>query len=326
MQVFRISSVEAGRRLDRYVLKQFPHMPMAFLHKQLRGNGFRLNGQRIRDGAVILQEGDTLTVYISEEQAAAFSGSEIKKNPDLSLLDQLPPIVYEDDHLIIFNKPAGMLSQKDSPDAISLTEIGRAYLYANGLEQTLGFQPGVVSRLDRNTSGLVIMGKDLASQQALSEMIRDGSLEKYYYAIVHGVPSWETWTDLIHAFEKDSVQNVLNISDVQGDEKDLARCKVHTLKSDHQNELSLVEIQLITGKSHQIRAQLSFEGFPIVGDPKYGIQGDPVIGQLLLAHELVFRKQTEPFTYLYNQHFYADWPEAMKTLPFGQLWEGQLRS
>ena len=326
MQTFRISSAEAGRRLDRYVLKQYPHMPAAFLHKQLRGNGFRLNGARIHDGSVLLRDGDTLSVYLTDEQAAAFQGTSQKKASTVVDLKLLPPIIYEDAHIIIFNKPAGMLSQKDSADAVSLTELGRAYLYAEGLPQTPGFQPGVASRLDRNTCGLVTMGKDLAAQQALTELIRTHGVEKHYHAVVHGVPAWDAWTDLTHAFKKDTKQNLLELHTAGPDEKNLVHSKVRTLKSDAASNTSLVEILLITGKSHQIRAQLAFEGYPIVGDPKYGVKGDPKTGQLLLARELVFLQKIEPLSYLYDQHFYADWPEAMKTLPFGQLWEGQLHS
>ena len=326
MQVFRISATEAGRRLDRYVHKQYPHMPDAFLHRQLRGNGFRINGTRIRDGAILLQEGDELRVYLTDEQASSFGYAQ-ETAPSTGIISAmpLPPIVYEDQHIIIFNKPVGMLSQKDSPDAVSLTELGREYLYQNGLERSAGFQPGVVSRLDRNTCGLVVMGKDLMAQQALSELIRSGGLEKYYYAVVHGRPAWKEWTDLVHAFEKDTVRNKVTLGSAHPGDARQVHSKVRTVQTDPAQDLSLVEIRLITGRSHQIRAQLSFEGFPIYGDPKYGTKKDPAVGQMLLAHELVFRQRIEPLSYLFAHHFYADWPEAMNTLPFGELRGGHER-
>ena len=312
-----IGKEEAGRRLDRYIRKLCPDMPLSFLHKQLRGNGFRVNDKRVHNGDLVLEENDRLAVYLSDEQLKSFGFTD-RKEPsealDQDLLAMVPPIVYEDEMLVIFDKPYGMLSQKDASGRPSLTEIGQTYLYSRGLSRDTGFVPGVCSRLDYNTSGLVLMGKTLKAQQALMQMIREDRIDKLYYALIAGHPDWPEWTTLRHAFHKDQTKNKLILRRAEGDHsQDLVISEVRVLSYNTKEKVSLVEVRLLTGKSHQIRAQLSFEGYPIVGDPKYNPGSDMHHRQLLCARQLHFRSAIAPFEYLQDRRFYAQLPQDMNT-------------
>lgn len=306
-----ITKAQAGRRLDRYIKKILPEMPESFLRRQLRENGFRLNGIRVHDGSRVLETGDELRIFLNDAQLRSFGYQTAPSAVKEELADLMPPIVYEDDQILIVNKPAGMLSQKDRSADPSLAEIGAAYLHANGLAADAGFTPGVCNRLDRATTGLVLMGKTLRSQQALMQMIRDRWIEKTYYAIVEGSPEWNGWTRLTHHFEKDGKANRVRLSEAEPEQSGVMISDVRRVQVFPKKKASLIEVRLVTGKTHQIRSQLQFMGYPIVGDPKY----NPGTGsrQLLCARELFFVKAAEPLKYLQGRHFYAEMPQDMNT-------------
>lgn len=324
MQSVTVTASEAGRRLDRYLMKLLPKASRGWIFKNLRGNGFRINGKRVRDPEYVMQSGDVLAMYVSDAQLQDFGfemvSEEETQSSDAKSYPQVP-VVYEDENLVVFNKPAGLLSQKNTEDSVSLTEIGMDYLYQNGLEKTRGFKPGVSNRLDQNTSGAVIMAKNLEAAQAAAVMIRERDIDKYYYAIVAGCAEWSGVRDCIHYFSKDKKANKAYLYDTpQGGQQ--VQCKVSVVAVHKEQQISLLRVQLITGKSHQIRSQLSHIGYPILGDPKYrsvsAYQADKkrfgIDHQMLCAVELHVRKAVSPLQYLADRHIYAQLPEDMNSI------------
>ena len=316
MQTWTIEENDAGRRLARFVQKKLPLMPVSLLNRMLRQNGFRLNGKREHKGDQILKAGDCLSIYLTDEQIASFSGKAEVSAPTETILKDLPPIAYEDDRIVAFDKPAGMLSQKAAKEDLSLAEIGAAYI--TGKNGGGSFVPGPVNRLDRNTSGLILMGKSLRAQQALSEMVRLRKIEKIYYAIVHGLCDWKEPRLLVHAFAKNEKTNSVRLSDPAGSETETMQSLAECVQTDPAHKLSLLRIHLITGRSHQIRAQLAREGFPLVGDPKYGKRSEEdrklASRQLLCAKEIIITDPLSPLEDLKGLRIEGRYPEDMQAV------------
>lgn len=305
MRILEIGSEEAGRKLDRYLMKIFPNVPKSFLYKSLRTNKIKVNGRKPLDLNYMLQEQDRIQIYFTEEQWVEFSRME-KKKPSNKDSPQAVPILYEDDNLLILNKPVGVLSQKDRTGEISLNEIGLQMMAAKGASFCAGFIPGVCNRLDRNTAGAVIMAKNLRTAQAVQTIIANKSLGKFYSVVVEGWVPWKT-KRLIGYWQKDGRSNTVRIFDeaVEGSQRVECICRRLTTGGD----FSLLEVQLLTGKGHQIRAQLAKEGYPVVGDSKYG--GSSGGGQLLCASRLVFPSCPEPLAYMNGKEIQAPWPLKM---------------
>lgn len=295
-----ISAGDAGRKLGRYLEKILPGAPKSIFFKALRNNRIKINRKKPKDLSGFLNEGDSLELYLTDDQLKDFGyvpqgkrttaapGKTVeKKKIDYKKI----PVLYEDDQVLIVHKPVGVLSQKSKPSDISLTEIERAYLVDKGEGSGSTYQPSFVHRLDRNTEGVMIMAKTLAASQILSEMVRTHSLKKYYYAIVKGEPSqWKEPVHLVNAYRKDKSINKAEIRPFSEDllEKGWQKCEliVRLISSKPlgtQEKCSLLEIQLLTGKSHQIRAQLSAKGFPIMGDGKYDKNEDTFRQKLMAA-------------------------------------------
>ena len=189
MRDLTIGKNEAGQRMDKYLKKYFPEAGSGFLYKMLRKKNILLNEKKA-DGKEMLKQGDRIRLYLAEETIEKFRGGQMKpavsgrKTSDIKL-----DVIYEDDHVAIVNKPAGILSQKAKPSDLSLVEYFQRYLLETGAisEQELEtFHPAPCNRLDRNTSGLVLCGKSLAGLQALSEALKLRTLKKYYLALVLG--------------------------------------------------------------------------------------------------------------------------------------------
>lgn len=333
MKERRIDAASAGRKLGRELEKLLPQAPKGFFFKALRNNKIKVNGRKPVDLNVILQEGDVLKLFFTDEQWASFGGKEdtpAKRGdyrPQLSreledryrvtshiAADSLC-VLYEDDNLLIVNKPAGLLSQKDASDEPSVNEYVCEYLAGKG-ELGESFRPGVQNRLDRNTSGAVIIAKNVLSAQALGEMIAGHGLGKYYAAVVEGTVEWER-KRLLGLWTKDEEKNLVTVRAVDAAEASaseraedgkLVEC-VATL-IEQRGKTALLEVKLISGKSHQIRAQLAEAGHPLVGDKKYGAS----IGHrlLLCAKKLVFEHCPEALRYMEGKTVEAPIPDAMK--------------
>ena len=231
----------------------------------LRKKNIVLNDAKA-SGSEILSEGDTVKFYLSDETFYRFSQKD-GISDDFSHL--MPPIVYEDDDIILVNKPSGMLSQRSSSSDVSLNEICLSYMKKTcpDTEDTLKtYTPSVCNRLDRNTSGIVIFAKSYRGARHVSEAIRDHSLKKYYRCIVSGCVKDDMV--LTGRLIKDENLNTVKIKRDDADEGAGIKTIVHPVSTN--DRLSLLDITLITGKTHQIRAHMASVGHPIIGDAKYG--------------------------------------------------------
>ena len=182
MKQFTVTQAEAGQRLDKFLGKYLNKAPKSFLYKMMRKKNITLNGKKAA-GSEKLVSGDEIKLFFSDETIEKFSELQLPKaQGKLS-------VIYEDEHILLVNKPEGILSQKAEADDISMVEEAQRYLLNNGAvteESLRTFRPSVVNRLDRNTSGILAVGKDLAGAQELSRLFKERSLHKYYYCLVKG--------------------------------------------------------------------------------------------------------------------------------------------
>lgn len=319
MKQLIITRQEAGQRLDKLLGKYLNKAPKSFLYKMLRKKNITLNGRKAA-GNEQLQEGDEVKLFFSEETFAKFSQVKIQKT------DAKLDVIYEDAHVLLMNKPCGILSQKSKDTDISMVEHLISHLLAEGAvteESLRTFRPSVVNRLDRNTSGILAAGKDLAGAQMLSGLFRDRSLHKYYYCLVKGVLKEKK--RISGYLTKDGHLNRVSIhSEASLDDAMSIETEYEPLQTN--GEVTLLKVLLVTGRSHQIRAHLSSIGHPIVGDFKYG---DPALNaayeeryrlksQLLHSGLLVFPELPEPFSYLGGRTFWAPYPKKFSRILKGE--------
>lgn len=281
MRTITISKEEAGGRFDKYLKKLLPGAPSGFLYKMLRKKNITLNGKK-SEGSEKLHVSDEVKLFFSDETFEKFSARD-SLDREFELLKNLPEqclsVVYEDQDIIIINKPSGLLSQKSTRESLSANELILSYLIRQSCltkEQFKLFRPSVCNRLDRNTSGLLVAGKTLLGLRAMSEAFKEHKVSKYYDCIVKGdvteSVSVRGWLTKDTAANKVSVQK--NAPASQGKQRDdaLSGWEIWT---EYQpvwsvNGYSMLKVRLITGKSHQIRAHLASVGHPVIGDPKYG--------------------------------------------------------
>ncbi|MBS6195340.1 MAG: RluA family pseudouridine synthase [Clostridiales bacterium] len=270
MRKLEIGKNEAGQRMDKYLKKYFREAGSGFLYKMLRKKNILLNDKKA-DGKEMLREGDFITLYLAEETIEKFRGISEAEQKDTYPVTNLE-ILYEDENFLFLNKPAGMLSQKASPTDVSMVEYLLGYLLENGKitrEELATFHPSVCNRLDRNTSGLILAGKTLPGLQILSGIIKERSMKKYYLCLVKGRVEEETYCRAY--LQKDARTNQVKILDHKEEGAALIETGYKPLWSSGRE--TLLKVELITGKSHQIRSHLASLGHPLAGDPKYGDGG-----------------------------------------------------
>lgn len=308
MQKFIIQKEEAGQTVMKYLARLLPEASMGLLRKSMRKKNIVLNGKKI-EGREKIAAGDSVKVWFSEETIEKFRGKK-EEAPRRDYPDFETWILYEDENIIIFNKPAGLLSQGDTSGASSLNE---ALLSAR--ESRAGVTPSICHRLDRNTSGLVIAGKTMRGLQEMNALIKARSLTKVYQAFVYGKtpPSGILKGYLV----KDHERNQVRYTEREGPGALPIETHYETLETSeaHGCLFSLVRVHLVTGRSHQIRLHFSSIGHPLLGDRKYGSRASlsasealHIRRQLLHAASLTFPMLSDDFAYLSGKTFTAPLP------------------
>ena len=266
MREFTIHKNDADQRLDRFLLKAVPLLPASLAQKYIRLKRIKVNGARAeRDYR--LREGDRLQLYINDE----FFETPSEENVYLTIVNPRLHIIYEDENIMLLDKPAGMVVHADEGEKVNtLVNHLLAYLYQKRewkpREENV-FTPALCNRIDRNTGGIVIAAKNAEALRILNQKIKDREIDKRYLCIVHGTPRPASGR-LEGQLFKDAKENRVYITKKMQPGAKTAVTFYRTLQS--KNGLSLVECELLTGRTHQIRAQMAAAGWPLLGDGKYG--------------------------------------------------------
>ena len=305
MKQFTIGNNDAGQRLDRFISKAAPSLPASLAQKYIRIKRIKVGGKgSARDYK--LSFGDVVQMYVNDE----FFDDPCDENAYLKITNPALGIVYEDENILLINKPAGILCHSDESTQLD-TIISRvqAYLYQSGQwkpREENSFAPALCNRIDRNTSGIVIAAKNASSLRVANEKIKHREIDKYYLAAVHGTPKAAA-ARLDGYIFKDAVKNQVYVSSKSTPGSKSAAMEYKVVASTGQ--LSLLECKLITGRTHQIRAQLADIGHPLLGDGKYGSgrQNKPFGEkyQALCSYKLVFsfKSDADILSYLDNKSF-----------------------
>ena len=273
MKEFVIGHRQEGQRLDKYLFKILDLAPHSFVYKMLRKKNIDLNGRKAA-GSERLAASDVIRIWLSDETFAKFSSQggarDAASSPAAARQGAVKiEVIYEDADILIVNKPAGVLSQKAAEDDNSMNDRILAYLLESGQlnkADLIDFKPSVCNRLDRNTSGLLLAGKTVSGLQALSDLLRTRDLKKYYRCIAVGNLTKEQ--HLKGYLTKDARRNRAYITDAPtGPDSRPVETYVRPLEQFH--GACYLEVGLLTGRSHQIRAHLSSIGHPLLGDVKY---------------------------------------------------------
>lgn len=313
MQELHVTANEAGQRLDKLLAKFLNQAPKSFLYKMMRKKNIVLNGKKCT-GNEKLKQGDSIKLFFSDETIEKFSaGTYVTPKKEKT---NMLPIIYEDEQVLLMNKPVGVLSQKAKDSDVSAVEILINYLIeTNQLskEQFRTFHPSICNRLDRNTSGILVAGKTLPALQEMNRFFKERTIAKYYRCLVKGRVIKNE--DYIKGYlVKDQKTNKVSITKKKTEEGVPIETEYCVIQSN--DEVSLLEVHLITGKTHQIRAHLASIGHPIIGDYKYGDkqinemyrQEYGLKSQLLHAYRLEMPSSDGSLAYLNDKKFVAELP------------------
>lgn len=307
-----IGANEAGQRLDKFTRKWLKDVPLSAIFKAIRKGDIKVNGKKSKE-KYFLSEGDIVEAIDIK--------SSVKKEKFQRVENKHLKITYEDENMIIVEKWPGILVHSDKKGGEpTLTDIVLSYLFDKGdylPEKEVTFTPAPCNRLDRNTSGIVIFGKNFESLKLLNEMIRERKIKKYYFALVKG-----RIKDGVHEayISKNEDDNISKVFDSRMPDTKKISMEVRTEQSC--GTFSLVELDLITGRSHQLRAHLAHLGNPIVGDAKYGdkklnsffVNKYGLNYQFLYAYKLIFKDCPEKLSYMENKTIAESLPPIFKKI------------
>ncbi|MBQ0010420.1 MAG: RluA family pseudouridine synthase [Ruminococcus sp.] len=301
MQTLSVGKNDAGQRLDKFLVKTLPNLPKSMMYKYIRLKKIKHNRKRA-EISDILEEGDTVELFIKEEFLAREKSAHLFRN-----IRPCFAVAYEDANILICNKPVGLLCHSDEAgQQNTLVEQIKAYLWQKGEydpEKEHSFAPALANRIDRNTCGLVIAAKTAEALRELNDQIRERDIKKQYLCRVHGTPTPREGV-LSGWLIKNEADNIVRVYKKKPSEKLGDAKKIETgyrVLSERDGE-SLLEIDLLTGRTHQIRAHLAGIGHPLVGDGKYADNKDDrergVYRQALCSYRVTFTKKQGPLGYL----------------------------
>ena len=306
MKSFTIAKNDAGQRLDKFITKAVPLLPQGLMYKYIRTKRIKVNSKR-SEISYKLVEGDTVDMYINDEFFAP-----AKEHFDFLSASKKLDIIYEDENILLLNKKVGLLSHPDDTEYNDtlITRVKR-YLYEKSEydpRDEQSFTPSLVNRIDRNTGGIVIAAKNAESLRILNQKLKDRELEKYYLCVIHG--SMKQKSGVLEGWlTKDEKKNKVTVSERRTEGAKQIRTKYAVLAEN--GGLSLVEVELLTGRTHQIRAHFASVGHPLLGDGKYGSNAlNKPLGykkQFLYSYKLKFAFTTDAgiLEYLNGRTFIA---------------------
>lgn len=306
MKQITITENEAGQRLDRFIRKLMKKTSLSEIYKAIRTGSIKVNGKKCRENKM-LSVGDVVDVHCMNAEFEQMPKKETGIAGDIN-------IVYEDENIIIIDKPAGLLSHpQSSRDRDTLVHRLQSYIdLSQGSNMSPTFSPALCNRLDRNTAGLVIAAKNYKSLKAINAMIRERKLKKLYLCVVKG--STQKKGEISGFIEKDEDSRMAFLSNDVNDGK---KSITYYEKKDDNGDYSLLQVELITGRFHQIRAHLSSIGHPIIGDVKYGDKRTNeyfrsnfgLNHQMLLAHIISIQSPPPEMQYLKNKTWRSTIPK-----------------
>ena len=293
MHELKILKNDAGQRLDKFITKTL-HLPTSLLHKSIRLKKIKVNRKRAEASQMLLA-GDTIQCFLPEE----FFGAE-KSTHSLASIHPSLSVLYEDENILLADKRPGVSVHEDEHESENtlITQI-QAYLFQKGEydpDKEQSFAPALCNRIDRNTGGIVIAAKNAEALRVMNEKIKNREIDKFYLCAVHGVPKKES--DTLHGYlikdEKKKQVTVFDKNPPRGAKEIITRYKVIAERAD----AALLEVELLTGRTHQIRAHMAHIGHPLLGDGKYGVnREDRRAGykyQALYSYRLRFAFSEEP--------------------------------
>ena len=307
MKAFTIGKNDAGQRLDRFIAKNVPLLPASLSQKYIRLKRIKVNGGRAQRDTR-LQVGDLVEMYVNDE----FFDTPKAENAYLTVSAPRLNIIYEDENILLCDKRPGLAVHPHDGAEYGRTLIDhiQAYLYGKrewNPRQEHSFAPALCNRIDRNTGGIVIAAKNAEALRIMNEKIKNRELDKRYLAVIHGRIAPEDGTLLVYLF-KDAVKNRVYVT--KEPQKGAKSCQTRYRTLAVHGDLSLVECQLVTGRTHQIRAQFAAAGHPLLGDGKYGKAEKRYDRkyQALYAYQLSFVFQTDAgaLSYLNGKTFQVE--------------------
>lgn len=298
MQELHIGTNDAGQRLDKFLTKKYKNLPISMMYKLIRKKKITINRKRTKEN-YILCEGDLLLIFAPDDLLVG-NVKKVSANSNIK-------VAYEDENIIIVDKESGLIVHSDNEeDSDTLIDRITAYMIKKGdyiPENENSFSPALCNRIDRNTEGLVIAAKNAAALREMNDIIKNRLIKKIYLAAVHGVVTPKNG-EIKLLLEKDSDDNIVRVKNHANKNTKSAITRYNTVAVSADRAYSLMEIELITGRTHQIRASFAHIGHALLGDGKYAVnKKDREIGyksQALCAYSIEFAgcKKSETLGYL----------------------------